>query len=190
VERRTFLAVGVAALGLAGCTDDAPEPPDPTGSVVPTAPDDPDSGLRSAVARSEAELIATYRSAISSRPDLARDLAPFLAHHEQHLGRVLPGVDPTALTGTQAPAASPPASPSPGSTGTGTSATASPSPTGTPAVSLAALAAAERAAQVARVAACDGAASAQLARDLCLIAASEAQHAAAIEALAEEVGDR
>ena len=51
---------------------------------------------------------------------------------------------------------------------------------------LAELAAAEAAAQRQRAAACDGAADPALARDLCLIAASEAQHAAALERLAAQ----
>jgi hypothetical protein len=51
---------------------------------------------------------------------------------------------------------------------------------------LAGLAEAETVAQAQRATACDGAQDPGLARDLCLIAASEAQHAAAIEALAAE----
>ena len=48
------------------------------------------------------------------------------------------------------------------------------------------LLAAEQEAQAERIAACDAAASGALARDLCLIAASEAQHAEALAALAQE----
>jgi hypothetical protein len=49
---------------------------------------------------------------------------------------------------------------------------------------LAALVDAETAAQAQRAAACDGAQDPVLVRELCLIAASEAQHATALEALA------
>jgi hypothetical protein len=184
VDRRTFLAMGVAALGLAGCTTDTPPSPTPTSPSIPTGPEDPDATLRASVARSEAELIVAYRIAISSRPELASDLQPFLDHHQQHLDRVLPGADPQALakptTGAwQSPAAA-------GGSATGPS----PSVTDQDPEAIAALAAAEREARNARVSACDGASAPGLARDLCLIAASEAQHAAALDALAEAVAER
>jgi hypothetical protein len=51
---------------------------------------------------------------------------------------------------------------------------------------LAALADAESAAQAQRAAACDGAQDPALARDLCLIAASEAQHSSALATLADQ----
>jgi hypothetical protein len=227
VDRRTFLVMGVAALGLAGCTTDTPEPPAPTGPSTPAGPDDPDAGLRATVARSEAELILAYRAAISTRPELASDLQPFLDHHEQHLERVVPGADPQALVtpsagasqsplgaagsaadpGSTAPlepstsaslpgAADLPGRPS-GATDSGESGTGSEPLPSAPAASateqdgaaIAALADAERVAHVARVSACDGASTAGLARDLCLIAASEAQHAAVLDSLAEEVAE-
>jgi hypothetical protein len=208
VDRRTFLVMGVAALGLAGCTTDAPPPPSPTAPTLPSGPNDPDAELRATVARSEAALIVAYRTAISSRPELAGDLRPFLAHHEQHLERVLPGSDPQALVtptavasqsrpAAGASAAEPPgtASPSPPAAaeppGTASaSASASATATERDEAALTALAAAEREAHVERVSACDGASAPGLARDLCLIAASEAQHAAELDALAEEVSER
>jgi hypothetical protein len=208
VDRRTFLVMGVAALGLAGCTTDAPPPPSPTAPTLPSGPNDPDAELRATVARSEAALIVAYRTAISSRPELAGDLRPFLAHHEQHLERVLPGSDPqalvtpTAVASQSRPAAgasvaepSGTASPSPPAAGASAAespgtATATATATEQAGAALTALAAAEREAHVERVSACDGASAPGLARDLCLIAASEAQHAAELDALAEEVSER
>jgi hypothetical protein len=209
VERRTFLALGAAAVGLAGCTSD---PAEPDGTPTPTAPDvqrDPDAALRDEVAASEIALIAAYRSALEAHPDLSGDLAPFLAHHEAHLARVSPGS--TAGAGT------PPASTShDGSTSPRSSGLASPAPSGSPsgpasggpaasdapqgssapdvdaqpssaaARSLAMLAASESLARAQRAAACDRAVDPGLARDLCLVAASEAQHAALLDGLADE----
>jgi hypothetical protein len=169
VERRTFLALGAAAVGLTGCTSG---PADPDRTSAPTAPDvqrDPDAALREEVAASEVALIAAHRAAIAAHPELAAALAPLITHHEAHLARVAPG-----------------------------SAAASEGPQGTPAPTveaqaslaaaqtLAALAAAESQAQAQRASACDGAVDPGLARDLCLVAASEAQHAALLEGLADE----
>jgi hypothetical protein len=167
VERRTFLVLGAMAVGLTGCTRGSVEP-DPTISQPPSpAPTDPDSRLRDEVAASEVALITAYRAAIESTPELAADLEPFLAHHEQHLARVAPGF---------------PEGPTPGSSSTPSS---EPSDTSI-GRTLAELAAAEVAAQTQRADACNGAADPALARDLCLIAASEAQHAAALERLAAQ----
>ncbi len=218
MERRTFLALCAAALGLAGCTDDEPLP---TPSATPTpspAPTDPDAATRTAVAESEADLVRAYRAAIAAVPALAAVLSPWLAHHEQHLDRVSPGAtvpaDPVASSGSEAGAstgagAGPEAGASPGvrttagaeaeatesaSPGSGTSpgaepeATESAAPGPDPGAVLAALFEAERTARRQRVSACDGAVDPGLARDLCLIAASEAQHAAALRDLAEEAG--
>ena len=132
---------------------------------------DPDAALRDEVAASEVALIAAYRSALEAHPELAADLAPFLAHHEAHLARVSPGS--TAGEGTPVASASPRTS-------------GSPSPVPSVAETVAALAAAESRAQAQRAAACDGAVDPGLARDLCLVAASEAQHAALLEGLASE----
>ena len=90
MERRTFLVLTAAAVGLAGCTSD-PSEPAPTGPPASTAPSDPDARLRAEVAASEVALIAAYRAAIQANPELAEDLAPFVAQHEAHLDRVAPG---------------------------------------------------------------------------------------------------
>jgi len=194
VERRTFLALCAAALGLAGCTDDEPLP---TPSATPTpspAPTDPDAATRAAVAESEADLVRAYRAAIAAVPALATVLSPWLAHHEEHLDRVSPGAtvpaDPVASSGSEA-GAGPEAGASPGartSAGAEAEATESAAPGQDPGAVLAALFEAERTARRQRVSACDGAVDPGLARDLCLIAASEAQHAAALRGLAEEAG--
>jgi hypothetical protein len=171
VERRTFLALGAAVVVLTGCTSG---PTDPDGTPTPTAPDvqrDPDAALRDEVAASEVALIAAYRSALKARPELAGDLAPFLAHHEAHLAQVAPGS--TAGAGTPGASASPDGS-------------SSSPPAPSAAETVAALAAAESRAQAQRAAASDGAMDPGLARDLCLVAASEAQHAALLEDLAGE----
>jgi hypothetical protein len=188
VERRTFLVLGAAALGLAGCTSDRTDPPPPSAPAVSSAPTDPDAQLRDEVAASEVALIAAYRAALQSAPELAADLAPFVAHHEAHLERVAPG-----YPGSGDGSAFPSASGSPSGSGPGSGA-ASPSgaaegTSGPSAASvLAALVDAEKAAQAQRAAACDGAQDPVLVRELCLIAASEAQHATALQALAAAGG--
>ena len=216
MERRTFLVLGAAAVGLAGCTSDTSEPGPPSAQATTAAPSDPDARIREEVAASEVALIAAYRSAIGANPDLAADLEPFLAQHEAHLARVAPGFvsdvgTPVASTSPSAsgpPIGEPSAAGDPGtspsdSPGAGTSPSGSPdagtSPTGSPGAGTASsgspnsgassvvaeLAAAESAAQAQRATACDGAQDPGLARDLCLIAASEAQHAAALDDLGE-----
>jgi hypothetical protein len=188
VERRTFLVLGAAAVGLAGCTSDPSEPVPPSAPAASSAPRDPDARLREEVATSEVALIAAYRSAIRAAPELASDLAPFVAQHEAHLARVAPGY---AEGGEEASASvsPPPDSPSPSGAPTG-------APTGSPPGAddatpiepassvLVGLAAAEAAAQAQRAEACDAAQDPGLARELCLIAASEAQHATALHGLA------
>jgi hypothetical protein len=168
VERRTFLVLCAAAAGLAGCTEDSSDP-EPPSAPPTTAAGDPDARLRDAVAASEVALIGAYRSAIQADPGLAPTLGPFVAQHEAHLARVAPGHSGSSGTAsTGSPAASPGA----------------PSAGGTRSV-LVGLADAESAAQSQRATACDGAQDPALARELCLIAASEAQHATALAALAE-----
>jgi len=168
VDRRSFLVLSATALGLAGCTSDADEPaPAPT---APSAPEpipapDPDADLRARVAASELALIAAYRSAIAEFPRRADELQRFLDQHADHLARVAPDMAlPAAPSGSATPSAAPSASPDAG-----------------PAVSLQDLADAESAAQAQHVVACDSAQNPALARDLCLMAASEAQHAAVIQ---------
>lgn len=169
VERRTFLALGVTALGLAGCTGDRPS--DAEGGSQPPRPpaQDPDAVLRERVAASEAALIAVYRAALAAHPDLAPELEPFVAHHEAHLARVAADrvnldaasdASPTASDGDRDP--------------------------DSVAATLERLAEAEAAALRDRVAACDAAANSVLARDLCLVAASEAQHQAELAAMIDE----
>jgi hypothetical protein len=188
VERRTFLVLTATAVGLAGCTTDPPEPA-PPGPPASRAPSDPDARLRAEVAASEVALIAAHRAAIQANPELADDLAPFVVQHQAHLDRVVPGFaggggTPSAST-TNSLSASPTASPS-GSAGPTTSPSGTTDETSEASASsvLAALADAESAAQAERATACDGAQDPGLARDLCLIAASEAQHATTLEVLA------
>ena len=172
MERRTFLALGAAAVGLAGCTGQSPQPGPPSTPTTPTTPDDPDGALRAEVAASEVALIVAYRGAIAADPQLAADLEPFLAHHEEHLARIAPDyVGDTSRDGASSTSASPDASASPPSTA---------------AEVLAELTAAESAGRAQRATACDGAKDPALARDLCLIAASEAQHAAALAGIAAQ----
>lgn len=183
VERRTFLVLGASLLGVSACTADEVEvDPSPT---VPRPPvRDPDGPLRERVAAAERALIARYRTAITDSPGLAGTLAPFLAHHEAHLARVAPGTGgPEPSASGAAPSGSmSPSAPAP------PSASAS-EPTDSPPardVLLRDLAEAEQDAFRDRLSACDGAASGVLARDLCLIAASEAQHAAVLDAASAE----
>ena len=171
MERRTFLALAAAAVGLAGCTGQSPQPGPPSTPPTPITPDAPDAALRDEVAAGEVALIAAYRKAITADPQLAADLERFLAHHEQHLARVSPGYAPDTSSAS-APSSGTPASPE-----------ASAAPPSASEV-LDKLAAAESAARAQRATACDGAQDPALARDLCLIAASEAQHAAALAGLA------
>jgi hypothetical protein len=176
MDRRAFLVLGASVLGVAACTGDGEPDAGPDGSPVEPAPsqppaDDPDGPLRDRVAAAEAALIAQYRTVISERPRLADTLAPFLAHHEEHLARVAPGWGPGPVE-TPVPSASASAGPS---------GSAAPAPSGSAAEALDRLARAERDAGRDRIAACDAAASGVLARDLCLISASEAQHAAVLE---------
>jgi hypothetical protein len=225
VERRTFLVLSAAAVGLAGCTSDPSEPGPPSAPATTAAPSDPDARIREDVAASEVALIAAYRSAIGANPDLAGDLAPFLTQHQAHLARVAPGlvadVGPplASMSASGSPSGEPSAAGEPNAAASGSSeAGASPSgfpesgdspsgspesgdsPSGSPRASsspsgssdagaasiVAELAAAESAAQAQRATACDGAQNPGLARDLCLIAASEAQHAAALGDLGEQ----
>ncbi len=196
VDRRTFLALGACGLLAAGCTGSGPGLlPDPGPSGSP----DPDAAVRAGVADSERALVAAYRATIAAMPELAEELAVVLAQHEEHLARIVgltqdgsasPG---TATAGTSSATAAPDpgsadpvgGSPDPNSTSPSPNA-GSPTPTGSGAPSLTALARQERAASRQRTDACDEATGSALARDLCLIAASEAQHAVLLAGLAEK----
>lgn len=200
MERRTFLVLGAAALGLAGCTGED-SAPSPSGSVTSAPPADPDDLVRGGVADSELALIAEYRAAIAAHPEFEDDLAPFLAHHEAHLARVAPQRAAGAVASGSASAAdsrgaaatpSTPGSPTP-SGSPAPSASGSPAPTDASPVTsepassadaLAALADAEAQARRQRIRACDAAADPELARVLAVIAASEAQHAVVLDDLA------
>ncbi len=165
MDRRRFLGFGAAALVLAGCTDAPDDPIRPTASAQDQ---DPDATVRAEVAASEAALIGAYRDLIAAAPERASTLDPLLAQHEQHLARVAPQIPASGAD-----------------TDEGASATVSPEPAasdgpGNPApdeVGLAELAGLQARAVAQRTRACDAASDPQLARDLCFIAASEAQHA-------------
>lgn len=172
MRRRTFLFASATIVAVAGC---GPDSPGPRPSGPPGSGQDPDTEVRSSVALDEAALIAAYRATIHAHPDLAAELAPWLAQHEEHLGRV----DPSAAVDPPASAtARPPGGTVAGSTGQ--------VPTRAPAA-VAELADLETRAREQRAGAGNRATSADLARALCLIAGSEGQHAAALTALAREL---
>lgn len=181
MDRRRFLmlcagAIGLAggAAGLAGCTSEpTPGPTDPpTDSPTPEQVD-PDADVRAAAAKSEVALLAAYARALADHPEMDEQLRPLMAHHEAHLDRLAPGATPAQVeTRPSSPAAGSPsaAPPSPGST-------------------LSRLANAEGKAARSRGKGSQRATATDLARDLCLIAASEAQHRAILTRLAaREVG--
>jgi hypothetical protein len=180
VERRTFLVLGAAAVGLAGCTSNATEPGPPSAAASPIPPEDPDARLREEVAASEVALIVAYRSAIEANPELAASLGPFLAHHEEHLARVAPGfsrdLGSVASESTSAPSPPTGGSSDPDDASAVRSGSPDATPSGSPEVRASSvvseLAAAESAAHAQRATACDGVQDPGLARDLCLIAAS------------------
>lgn len=159
MHRRQVLALvpgaGLVA-ALAACTGSGSDPP------IPGGPDDPDDPVRATVSDSERALISRYDATLTRHPDLAPTLATLRDQHQDHLAAVA-GPDATAAAATDA------------------SATAAAVPaTATGAVR--ALAAAERAAAKERGEACEAAAGAELARLLALVAASEAGHAAYLQA--------
>lgn len=204
VERRTFLVLTASAAGLAGCTQDPEPAPRPTVAPTTASPSDPDEQLRARVAAGELGLIAAYRSAIGSNPGLSGELEPLMADHVAHLERVAPGTsaapDPSASASAPAepsaaasgaaepsasePSASPSSAAEPSAAASATDAPAE-TPTDSPPTrsrrkTLTGLADAESLALAERTSACDSAQGPALARDLCLIAASEAQHAQAL----------
>lgn len=184
MERRTFLVLTVSAAGLAGCTPDPEPTPPPTVAPTTASPPDPDGQLRARAAAAELGLIAAYRSAVESNPGLAGELEPLMAHHMAHLERVAPGASTdldasapaAAEPSTSAPAASEPSASASTSGAPADTSTAAPQ-TRSRRTTLTGLTDAESQAVAERTSACDSAHSPALARDLCLIAASEAQHA-------------
>ena len=181
MDRRTFLAIGAVALATAGCTAEDPDGLEPAPSAPTTQ--DPDAAIRRRVAGAEAALIDSYRRALQADPALAGVVGPLIRQHEQHLALVAAGG-----TAAPTPSASGAAAPSDTTTTSTEAPTASTTPTPPdPARLLADLAAEESAARDHRIAACDGATDPGLARLLCLIGASEAQHARVLERAAEQV---
>jgi hypothetical protein len=173
VERRTFLVLTAAAVAATGCTSEPESTPPPTVAPTTASPADPDQQLRARVAAAELALIAGYQSSLESNPGLAGDLEALMADHRAHLERVQPAAT-TAIADPGATAAA---------TGGPVDSPATTPPTRSPRKTLTVLAEAESLALAERTAACDSAQSPALARDLCLIAASEAQHAQALSDL-------
>lgn len=122
-------------------------------------PEDPDLAIRARIVQQEDDLIAAYDTAIRQFPELAEDLTPL---RDQHLAHRAALVDASASASTSA-------SPSPGAS--------------SPAETLAALAAAEAAAADGCTTACVKSASAQTARLMALIAASEESHVPYIDGI-------
>ncbi len=183
MDRRTFLGLSAAVLVLAGCTDDPGEPVAPTRAPDPQ---DPDATVRAGVAASEVALIQAYRLLIAREPERGVELGRLLAHHEEHLARVAPGAPvPSVATRAQVPT-----EPGPASAGAvdqpsaveQSAPSASPSglASGAAAAGLADLLRAEQQAVDQRSSAADAALDPGLVRDLCRIAASEAQHVAVL----------
>lgn len=184
MRRRTFLSGCAGALVVGGCTRDADVDPGPRRP-------DPDARVRAAVGASERELLAAYAAVLAAHPQLRASLGAMMAHHGAHLTRITgepAPAQPTAAqpTATQPsatqPSATEPSATQPSATEptpTAVTGTAAPGPApgmATPRAALDLLRAAERRARAQRVAACDLAVDATLARDLVLIAASEDQH--------------
>jgi hypothetical protein len=185
VERRSFLGVLAAAgvLGLAGCTDTAPTPGPTGGSTTPAPSPGGDDELRQATADAEQQLITMYAIAIATADtEVAERLRELQAQHVEHAQRLLPGRE--VSTSPPLPTASQPDSPSSPTGTTAPTGTGSPGPAvSAPRVVLAGLRRAELVALDQRRAACVAATAPELVRSLCLIAASEAQHAEVLAAL-------
>ncbi len=170
---RRVVLVGVAALSLAACTGEPSSPP----SDRPSPPE-PDALLRGDVAAAERALLALYAATSVQHPTLAERLAPFAAHHAQHLA-VVESSGPVATPAPSTPLSTD--SPRPDSTGpAGGSPTADTTPT--PAVpaelaaALEAVRAAERVAADGRIADCLRSEDLALAEILAAVAACEAAH--------------
>ncbi|MFF5206297.1 hypothetical protein [Streptosporangium sp. NPDC000396] len=158
LSRRALLrggALGVAAVTVAGCATEEPEP-------LKAEPPDPETVLIKQLIASKERTIALYSSIASSK------LTPFRERHEAHLAELRRRLPP----GTAATPSSPPASPS-----------ASPSASGSPApgpkISLRSLRDLERKAAALRPRQLEGVSPA-LAQLIASIGACEAAHALAL----------
>ena len=205
VERRTFLVLSAAALGSAGCTaaDASPSPP---GRPPEESAEDPDAAIRRRVADSEVALIAAYARRSPRIPSSRRSWPPSSSTTRSiwpgsSRGRLRvrrlpvqprPAVPRTDLRDPRAgtpPHPEPPrAQPRPLAPPTDPA----PRPTrrSPPRPPRWRPWPGRGAAQHQRASACDGADDAGLARDLCLIAASEAQHAECLDRAARRGSDR
>jgi hypothetical protein len=178
LSRRTLLvaSVGAPVAILASCSDEKAE--------REREQDDP---VRIEALTDEVSLVAAYRSAVDSQPELAARLAPILDQHLAHIALLSEGAASTpAVPAGRPPSpdvlldAGSPSSTTPEGTADSASQTATPSESASPEAStmnpVPALRERERAAADQRVRQCVGAGSASLARTLSLIGASEAQH--------------
>lgn len=206
MDRRSFLGLvgGAGLVTLAGCTDSRPRPV-PTGTSTATSLPDDDDGLRDATFAAEQQLVTLYASALATAsPQLVAQLRAVQDQHVQHAQRLRPELtvsteppspspsgtapptlDPAQQSEQDTASASPPeVSVGPGETGGPAGAQAA---APRPQAVLANLRRAELAAVRQRSAACEQAEDPQLARSLCLIAASEAQHADVLSDLRAEL---
>lgn len=164
MERRTFLLIGSGSLVLTSCTSTSSAPetgaasvPGPADSADPTAAvATSDEELRQRSGAAEVGLIVAYRAAIEAGEQPPGRLAKFLAHHVEHLARVAPEL----------------VLPDPTASFSGSAPTTQE------------LARLEARARRLHEASCDMAQGPALARDLCLMAASEAQHVSRLRDLA------
>ncbi|MEV8633001.1 hypothetical protein AB0395_15215 [Streptosporangium sp. NPDC051023] len=160
VSRRSLLrggALGVAAVTMAGCAAEKPQP----SRRLTAEPPDPETALIRKMIAGKERTIALYSSAGSAK------LAPFRQRHEAHLAelrRRLPHEAGTAQTSSSPPASS--------------AASASPSPSGSQ-ISLRSLRDLERRAAALRPQQLDGISPA-LAQLIASIGACEAAHALAL----------
>ena len=154
------VAAGALTAGaLTGCSTPAAPPPPP--------PPDPDDALRTAATTREQELLVAYDAALAADPGLAPVLAPVRAHHEEHLAALLASAPPPSGRPSSRPAATPAATPTPAPSATGP-------------VSLAALAATERAAAARHADDAVNARDRSLAALLASLSASEQSHPVAL----------
>ncbi|WP_435284724.1 hypothetical protein [Streptomyces koelreuteriae] len=107
-RRRSLLAVGPAALALAGCTADGEDSGDPG-----DGPSAADRRARARAARDSEELAERYDAVIAARPELAERLRPLRGEVVRHArafggGRKAspsPSVSPSASSASSSPSA-------------------------------------------------------------------------------------